>query len=174
MQRCRITAPFDGIVTERIASVGQLAAIGTPLITVVDTQQLEVSAMVKPQEVSQLENAALHFSADQSYPVKLIRSGGIVNTETRDQEVRLAFKEQAPPPGTAGKLIWRDPRRFIPSRYVVQRNEQWGIFIALQGKARFHPLPHAIPGRSASVDLPPDTQVVVKGLGRLNAGEPLP
>ena len=174
VKRCQIKAPFDGVITQRNASVGQLAAIGTPLITIVDTQQLEVSALVKPQEVSQLQNIALAFVAEQSYPVKLVRSGGIVNSETRDQEIRLAFVAQAPPPGTAGKLIWTDPRDFIPSQYLVKRDGQWGVFLKQQGKAQFHGLAQAIPGRSAPVDLPAETLIVVKGLGPLNAGDPLP
>lgn len=174
VKRCQIKAPFDGIVTQRSASLGQLAAVGTPLITVVDTRQLEVSAMVKPQEVLQLESAKLVFSADQSYPLKLIRAGGIVNTETRDQEIRLAFTAQSPLPGTAGKLVWTDPRSFVPSQYVVKRDGQWGVFLSEDGKARFLPLPDAIPGRSAPVELPDDTLIVVKGLGQLTAGDPLP
>ena len=173
-KRCQIKAPFDGIVTQRIASVGQLAAIGTPLITIVDTQQLEVSALVKPQEVEQLQNTDLMFAADQSYPVTLVRTGGMVNTETRDQEIRLTFKAAAPPPGTAGKLIWTDPRSFVPSQYVVKRDGQWGVFIKQDGKAQFMPLPDAIPGRSAPVNLPADTAIVVKGLGQLNSGDLLP
>ena len=174
VKRCQIKAPFDGIVTQRIASVGQLAAVGTPLITIIDTQQLEVSALVKPQEVSQLQQAELIFSADHTYPVTLVRTGGIVNTETRDQEIRLAFNSGAPPPGTAGRLVWTDPRSFIPAQYIVKREGKWGIFVKREGKARFHPLPDAIPGRSAPVDLPADTAIVVKKLGQLNAGYPLP
>ncbi|RLT95102.1 MAG: efflux RND transporter periplasmic adaptor subunit [Ketobacter sp.] len=174
VKRCQIKAPFDGIITQRIASVGQLAAVGTPLITIVDTRQLELSALIKPHEVSQLQQAALAFVADQSYPVTLLRSGGIVNTETRDQEIRLAFRDQAPPPGTAGKLVWTDPRSFVPAQYVVKREGQWGVFIKQEGKARFIALPNAIPGRSAPLELAEDTLIVVKGLGPLNSGDPLP
>ena len=174
VKRCHVYAPFDGIITQRNASVGQLAAVGTPLITLVDTKRLEVSALVKPNEVAQLENASLRFKAEQSYPVELLRSGGIVNTETRDQEIRLAFSGPRPPPGTTGKLIWTDPRAFIPARYVVQRDQQWGVFLVQQNQATFHPLPHAIPGRSVPVALSPDTVIVIKGLGQLNSGDPLP
>ena len=49
------------IVTQRIANVGQLAAVGTPLITIVDTRQLELSALVNPREVAQLSQADLVF-----------------------------------------------------------------------------------------------------------------
>ena len=174
VKRCQIKAPFDGIVTQRIANVGQLAAVGTPLITIVDTRQLELSALVNPREVAQLSQADLVFVADQSYPVSLLRAGGIVNTETRDQEIRLAFHGDTPPPGTAGKLVWTDPRSFVPSQYVVKRDGQWGVFIKQQGKAHFIALPNAIPGRSAPLEMAEDTPIVVKGLGPLNSGEPLP
>lgn len=174
VSRCVIKAPFDGVVTERVASVGQLATMGTPLIAIMDTQHLEVSAQVKPQEVAQLQQAELVFKADRSYPVRLQRIGGTINTETRDQEIRLLFAETAPPPGTAGQLQWRDPRNYLPPRYLVRRHGQTGVFIAREDKAAFHPIPDAIPGRAAFVSLPPDTQVVTDHLGQLNDGDPLP
>lgn len=174
VSRCVIKAPFDGVVTGRIASVGQLAAMGTPLVTMTDTQHLEVSAQVKPHEVEQLQQAELVFKADQKYLLKLLRVGSTINTETRDQEIRLQFPEASPPPGTAGKLQWRDPRAYVPSRYVVRSNGQHGVLIAREGKAEFHPLPDAIPGRSVVVDLPLDTSIVVDNLGQTKPGDTLP
>lgn len=174
VSRCVIKAPFTGVVTARIANVGQLATMGTPLIAITDMQHLEVSAQVKPHEVEQLQQAELVFKADRDYPLKLQRVGSTINTETRDQEIRLLFVDSAPPPGTAGKLQWRDPRAYVPSRYVVRSNGQQGVMIAHQGKAEFHPLPDAIPGRSAVVDLPLDTLVVVKNLGQTKPGDSLP
>ena len=57
---------------------------------------------------------------------------------------------------------------------MVKRDGQWGVFIKQQGKAHFIALPNAIPGRSAPLAMAEDTPIVVKGLGPLNSGEPLP
>lgn len=175
VERCTIKAPFDGIITARLASEGQLATIGTALITLIDTQRLELSAQVKPDEVSQLQQAPrLTFVADEEYPVQLLRLGGSINSATRDQEIRLQFTGTRPPPGSAGKLVWADPRSFVPARYIVSRDQQLGLFVAENGKARFIPLPTAVPGRAVPVTLAADTLIVINKLGTLQSGDPLP
>jgi len=175
VERCVIKAPFAGIVTARLASEGQLATVGTPLIAMVDTQHLELSAQIGPSQLTQLQQASqLQFVADQAYPVTLLRSGGVINSETRDQEIRLAFNGPRPAPGSAGKLQWQDPRWFVPARYIVSRDGQLGIFLAQQNKAHFMPLPTAVPGRAAAVELPADSLIITRDLGRLQAGDPLP
>ena len=173
-ERCTIKAPFAGIITARLASEGQLASIGTPLITMIDTKHLELSAQVKPEEVTQLQQAqSLTFTAGADYPVRLSRLGGSINSATRDQEIRLEFISQPPPPGTAGKLTWQDPRAFLPARYIVQRDQQLGVMINEQGTARFVVIPNAIPGRSAAVSLAADTPVITNQLGSLQNGDAL-
>lgn len=174
ISRCAIKAPFDGIITQRNASVGQLASIGTPLLTMVDTENLELSAQVKPAEVAQLQQAQLQFQTTQNYEVTLLRIGGTINSETRDQEIRLAFTAATPPPGSAGKLVWPDPRTFVAARFTVQREGRIGLYLKRQGKAEFHPLPNAIPGRDVLVDLPADTLIVTSHLGQLQPGDALP
>ena len=173
--RCSIKAPFDGVIVERIANEGQLAAVGTPLLSITETARMELSAQVNPDEVEQLEKAeSLTFSTvDNTYAVELLRVGGTVNTATGDQEVRLSFIDHKPPPGTAGQLQWRDPRWFVPASIVVKRDGKLGVFINRDGKAAFIPLPHAKPGRINWVALPPHTQIVVSNLGQMQEGQSL-
>lgn len=173
--RCAIKAPFDGIISQRVISEGQLASVGTPLIALIDTQRIELSAQVKPEEALQLQKVSeLVFDAGERYPVALLRLGGTINSETRDQEVRLAFKGARPPAGSAGKLVWRDPRAYIPTRFIVQRDGQLGLFRALDGKAQFYPLPEAVPGRAAPVMLPDNSLIITDNLGLLQHGDELP
>ena len=140
-----------------------------------DTQHLELSAQIKPNEVPQLQRAqALHFVAGANFPVAVERVGGIINSETRDQEVRLIFPGARPAPGTAGKLSWQDPRPFIPARFIVHRDGQLGVFIQRQGKAHFLALPEAIPGRAAPFAGDPSTRIVTARLGQLQTGDALP
>jgi len=42
--RARVTAPFDGVVSDRAVNPGQFAGTGTPLVTLVDLSALEVEA----------------------------------------------------------------------------------------------------------------------------------
>jgi membrane fusion protein, multidrug efflux system len=43
-ERATVTAPFDGVISERAVDPGQFAATGTPLVTLVDLTALEVDA----------------------------------------------------------------------------------------------------------------------------------
>ena len=52
VERCVITAPFDAIVTERLAHVGGLASPGTPLLNIVQLTFPEVSAELSAVEAA--------------------------------------------------------------------------------------------------------------------------
>ncbi|MCG8536990.1 MAG: efflux RND transporter periplasmic adaptor subunit [Pseudomonadales bacterium] len=174
VNRCRVHAPYDGIVTERIVSVGQLASVGTPLVSIVETDKMELSAQVKPAHLAQLKNAkSIYFETDDRYSVRVMRLGGVVNTQTRNQEIRLRFEDQQPAPGAAGKLIWQDARFFVPAQYVVTRQGELGVFLARNGKAQFHALQGATPGRPALITLSGDEQIITSNLGQLVDGQTL-
>ena len=174
VSRCQISAPFAGVITARSIGEGQLASVGTPLISIVETDRLELSAKVKPDDVMQIADAKeLYFRSGEKYPVQVNRLGGVINSESRNQEIRLVFTGTAPRVGTAGKLYWRDPDVFVSSDYVVQRNKTWGIFISKNKKAVFYPLTEAVPGRPARITLPEATHIVVSGLGKIKDGDEL-
>ncbi len=174
VSRCNLKAPFDGLVTQRMINTGQLATVGSPLISITDTTHLELSAQVPHNQVEQLGKAgSLVFYSDRRYPVALARVGGVVNPQTRLQEVRLSFTTAKPKPGVAGQLIWHDPKPFIPGRYITSRDSRLGVFIRLNDQLQFHPLPEAKPGLAAATDLPLDTQIATDSLGDLESGASL-
>ena len=174
VSRCSIKAPFDGIVTARLVSEGQLASVGTALISITESGRLELSAQVKPNEVKQIQHAKeLYFDNLSQYPVKLLHGGGVVDSATRTQEIRLQFLVAMPSPGSAGLLKWQDSRPHIDAKYIVERQNQLGVFVDQNGFADYVPLPDAVPGRPAAVSLPLSTPVVIKGLRTLQSGEPL-
>lgn len=174
VSRCQIMAPFDGIVVERAASVGQLATVGTALVSLVETHNMELSALIKPDQLEQLKQAkSLIFEANKTYPVGIIRLGGVVNSQTRNQEIRLAFNAARPAPGTAGKLTWMDSRPYVPADYVVVRRGTLGVFLAQNGKAKFVPLPGAIPGRPALATFKSNEKIITENLGQMVDGDAL-
>lgn len=171
-QRCDITAPFAGAITARLIGEGQLAAVGTPLLELVDLERMEVSALVKPDELKQLSaNKELVFTTDANYPVRFSGGAPVINPATRTLDIRLQFTGARPAPGAAGQLRWHDTRYYIPSRFTVQREGKTGVFVARANKAVFVPLAGAIPGRAALTDLPADTLIVTSNLGSLQAGD---
>ncbi len=53
-----ITAPFDGVVTQRLADEGNMANPGMPLLVVEQNTQLQVSATVSENQISRLQKGA--------------------------------------------------------------------------------------------------------------------
>lgn len=174
VERCDIRAPFDALVTERLVANGQLASVGTPLITLIDQQSIELSAQVGADDAALLGRVTnLHFNNGRLWPVKIRSVVAAIDPATRNREVRLTFTAETPLPGAAGKLAWRDPRPFLPARFIVKRGERLGLFIAAQDKAKFIVLADAQPGRDHPLDLPPDTRILTAELPALQDGASL-
>jgi hypothetical protein len=87
--------------------------------------------------------------------------------------VRLGFSGRGAPVGASGRLVWHGKDPGIPASLLVQRDDRLGIFVARDGTAVFHVLPHAREGRPAMVDLPPDTSIVTEGHQALRDGDSL-
>jgi len=175
VSRCRVTSPYQGVVTSRLASVGELARPGTPLLELVDLDSVEVAAQVFPAEHPDLHDSRrIYFRfLDEDYGLRIDRSVPVIDPVTRTNEVRLEFTADRAPVGASGRLIWHAIEPGVPASYVAQRDEQLGIFLAREGRAVFHPLPSAREGRPAAVDLSFDTLVVTEGRQGLRDGDPL-
>jgi len=173
LAKCRITAPFVGAVDERLADQGDFVSPGTPLLSLVQTDQFELHAEVPDERMASLAEAAkLRFvSQGDSWPARLLRISPVINTERRSRTVRLGFSGDAPDVGRSGELRWSQSNGLLPTSLLVRRNGQLGIFVANNGQAVFTPLPNAQEGRPVSIDLPPDTPVVVLGRERLQDGD---
>ena len=168
VSRCQITAPFNGVVIERRAAVGQLATMGSELVTLIDNQNIELSVQVSAEDAANLASAssfesAFTFKNGHDYPVTLRQLSEAINPATRNREARFVFSGKRPLPGSAGKLLWRDSRAFIPARFIVTQSGQLGVNILVDGKAEFVPLADARPGRAVATDLPPDTLLLPRG-----------
>lgn len=175
VSRCRIESPLGGAVTERLAARGELAQPGTPLLEIVDLDNVEVAAPVFPAELGHLAaSPRVVFSfLNEDYPVAIERRTPVIDPVSRTQQVRLSFMDRRAPVGASGRLVWHGTDPGIPASLLVQRGDTLGIFIARDGKAVFHPLPGAREGRPATVDLPPDTPVVTDGRQGLRDGDRL-
>ena len=173
VSRCTIRSPYTAVITSRSGAVGEFADVGTRLLEIMDIEQLEISAQVPARDIVAVEQAEEIYFEDtaERYAVTLRTVTPTVNTQTRNREVRLLFSNASALPGAAGKLIWRDRQPHISAKLLVRRNNDFGIFINDNGKARFHIIPGAQQGRTTPVDLPPDTIVVTEGQYRLEDGQ---
>lgn len=173
VERCRILSPFDAVVGERLASEGDLANPGTPLLELVQLDRAEVSAAVRTHEADTLAQApAPHFEyLGGNLPLRLRALPPLVDERTRTREARLQFVSGSAPVGSAGRLIWSSSERLLPAHLPVRRGEQLGVFVARDGEAVFVPLYGAREGQPARVDLPGDSLLITEGRQRLNHGD---
>lgn len=170
--KCTVTAPFSGIVRARTAQVGELAAPGTPLLTLADTSDLQVIAQVQARDAEGLAAAenARFVAAGRIHALSLLRISGAIDREARTVEARYRIDGVTPAPGTEGRLVWRDPRPYVPADFILRRDGRYGVFLLDGDKASFRELPQAQEGRPARADFPPDALVVTRGRHALQNG----
>jgi RND family efflux transporter MFP subunit len=177
VENCTVKAPFDAVVVERLASVGELATPGTPLLRLVAAGDLEIRADLPEYEASAVLKAeAISFEyQENAYDVTLRALVPVMDERSRTREGRFVLNERTTgiPAGAAGRLAWSDPTPVLPAQFVVRRQGLLGILILNGEQARFHPLPDALEGQPARVDLPVDTRLITEGRHGLIDGDRL-
>lgn len=173
LEKSLIIAPFDAIVTERLAQVGELANSGTPLARLVDVSRIEVSAKIQPQDIQSLKNTQefLFVSQSHRYPIKLRKLTPVVDLIQRNQEARFEFTNNRALPGTSGILLWQFKTPHLPSDFILRRNKQYGVFIVKENKAHFLTLKNAREGKPTALILPMETAIIVDGRFALQDGD---
>ncbi len=165
VQRCSVLAPFTGIVMQRIKAEGEWVTPGQPVIHLLDSERLEVSAQVQVDMAATLDHAAGFTlkTNDGDFPLKLRRLLPVVAERGRNREVRFEFSAKTALPGSTGRLVWQASAPHLPANIPVRRADKLGVFLVDAGKAVFHPLPQALEGQPAPVDIPLQDRIVIEG-----------
>jgi RND family efflux transporter MFP subunit len=173
VEHCKIHAPFAGVIIERIASVGDYAVKGSPIVRLLDSQHLDVAANVQQQDLPSLKAAEKLTFSDWTdvFEVRIRTILPILDTKLRSYEVRLSFIRDSAVPGATGRLFWKRRAPHIPPQYLLRRGTELGVFIVSEGIARFHPLPDALEGKPARFDLPEDAQLILEGRFNIRDGD---
>jgi len=165
VERCTVHAPFRGVVTQRLADTGEWVNQGEPLIQLVDLDNVEVSAQLAARAVNEMSDIT-HFDfvvGERHFPLKLRKIAAVVDKTTRTREVRLLFTGERAHPGQSGRLVWQQARRYLPASFLVHRNDQYGVFIVEDDRAKFVPVARAQEGRPVRVDLQGDVLLIDNG-----------
>lgn len=172
LDKCSLRAPFDAIVRSRAGHVGEIANPGAPLLSLVDVSDLQLVAQVQARDAASLMLAEkVEFVlAGARHEVKKLRVSDAIHREARTVESRFAFVAPPPPPGSEGRLAWRDSRPHLAADLIVRRADKYGVFVVEAGKARFVAVEGAQEGRPAAVDLPATALVVQQGRHALQDG----
>jgi RND family efflux transporter MFP subunit len=175
VEKCRIVAPFAGVVLERQAQIGATAAPGTTLLRLVDLAPPEIEAQAQAIQADELPRATelVFESQGKLYPARLLRLSPVVDGAARTRVARLAFAERTAAAGSSGTLRWVTPGILLPPELLVKREQTLGAFVVDNGRARFVPAPAAQEGRPFALLLPPETLVVVRGHQGLTDGQPV-
>lgn len=173
--KCEIRAPFQAVVVERYASVGELVAVGTPLLRLVDEALLEVSGNIQEQDLASLRVARRVelVSHGERYPLRLRGIVPVLDGRVRSYEVRFALTADKPAPGESGRVDWQAAQPHIPASFLVRREDSFGVFVAADGQARFVSVAGAQAGQPAATELSGDALLVMDGRYGLRDGQPI-
>lgn len=172
LEKCSIRAPFDGVVGDRMAQVGNFVRNGEVLIAVTQLDRFELDTRIPDSQADELAGSGqVRFeSRGQSWPVELLRMSSVIDSQGRTRRARFVFMQDAPTVGRSGEIVWKVGEGLLPSNLISRRDGVLGVFLLDNGKARFQPLPGAQEGRPADVSLAPTSRVITLGRERLQDG----
>lgn len=173
VDKCSIKAPYDGYISERFISKGELAQPGTPMFQMVTSEQGHVEAHINSFEYeSFIKGTNYQFVFNGvSYELAVDSILPVLDKNYRTHTAILSFVDEAAPTGSHGELKWRDTKLALPSSMVVVRNQQAGVLIANSSTAKFIPVESYTEGHPAFIVLEPDTQIISTGRHGLKDGD---
>lgn len=145
LARTRITAPFDGVITRRLAEPGDIASGHTHLLTLTDPKSLIVETRI-PESVIPLlsENLSIQIVIDalggQTFPGEILRIHPELNATTHQGTVEVGFSQQPESvlAGQFAKINFLVPTReqlFIPFSALQHDRDGAFVFVLTQGRA---------------------------------------
>ena len=173
VDKCRIKAPYDGYISERFISKGELAQPGTPMFQMITSEQGHVEAHINSFEYeSFIQGTNYQFVFNGvSYELAVDSILPVLDRNYRTHTAILSFIDEAAPTGSHGELKWRDNKLALPSSMVIVRNQQAGILIANSSTAKFIPVESYTEGHPAFIELEPDIQIISTGRHGLKDGD---
>lgn len=144
LQRTLVRAPFDGVVSERKASVGDTAQVGKELLKVMDPRSMRFEGLVSADRLAELRRGqAVSFRINgfgDAFEGRLERIDPAVNTATRQVAVMVAFVDPAAAPKVAGmyaegRIASSELQALtLPEAALVRAGEQAQVWRASGGK----------------------------------------
>jgi RND family efflux transporter MFP subunit len=152
----RIRAPYDGVVTEKKADLGVVAAPGMPLLTIEDTRRYRLEATVDESEIRTVKQGAavpvvLDSDADQ-LPGHVVQIVPAADPASRSFVVKIELPASAQlHSGLFGRARFPRGERqalLVPPAAVVTRGQLQGVYVV--GSDSVAALRYVTVGRSGS------------------------
>ena len=144
-----VTAPFDGVVTEKMVEPGNMAAPGTPLMRLEDTRGFRLDVRVDESRIGQISPGAvvpvsLDSGAGGATTTIERHGGGRSAARSTPTRARFSSRSRCPmPPAcararSAARTSAPETRRAltVPAGALVRRGQMTSVFVVEKGIAR--------------------------------------
>ena len=144
----RVVAPFDGLIVKRYRDPGDIGVPGSPILMLISTQEIWVSAWVDETEMSRLrpnQSARVVFrsEAGKNFQGKVSRLGREADRETREfvVDVRVVTLPENWAVGQRAEVYVEVDRKtdvpLVPTKFVLWRGNTPGVFCRLGDRAHW-------------------------------------
>lgn len=138
-----ITAPFDGIVTDKIANAGDLATPGKPLLRLESLARLEIVTAIPEAFVSQLQLgdvlAATIAAVDIDLKAEVVEMSPVSDPASRTSRVKLALpRQQGIRSGQFARVFLSEKSQTtlaVPAEAVTPLGQMERVFVAADNSA---------------------------------------
>jgi HlyD family secretion protein len=135
-----IVAPLDGLIVQRQRDPGDIAVPGSPILTLISTRELWITAWVDETEMSRVaigQPARVVFRSepDRAYRGEVARLGRQADRETREftVDVRVLELPKNWAVGQRAEVYIETARKtrvtVLPAQYVLWRDGKPGVFV---------------------------------------------
>ena len=133
-----VTAPISGIVAQRLTELGEMAALGKPLLTVYDPKDLRVLASIPQYKLAEIRRGAkarLEFPETGQWidaaRVEVLPTAD-VRSHTVTARLYLPDNVQGVIPGMAARahfVIGTAKKLTVPPQAILRRGEVTGLYV---------------------------------------------
>lgn len=146
-----VSAPFAGLITRRHREPGDVVPAGGPILSLVATEELWISAWVDETEMARLKpeqpaRVVFRSEPDRSFPGRVARLGREADRETREFIVDVRVLE-LPANWAVGQRAEvyietdrKDDALRLPARFLSWRDDGPGVFVDEAGRAVWRPI----------------------------------
>ena len=126
-----ITAPVSGIVVRNDGTVNQIAAAGTPLATIADTQNLYIGVNVEETDISKIRLGQLVDISIDAYPKRTFY--GQVYEINQTTQTYFSGMSSFSTSGTYTKVT-----QFIPIKVSINNNDNLPLAFGMNATVKIH------------------------------------
>lgn len=170
MDKSVLYAPFDGTISRRHLSVGDIASVGQPIFTLQSSEQYEAVFGIPHRQVEAIEQMAKPANiriGDQMYDAKLLNQGAAIDPNTRSVTLRYQLLENIPV--FTGEYAYlqqstpiSQPGFWLPISGLTEGlRGTWNVFVVVPSEASSNQ--YQVERRAVNVNYTRDTQVFVSG-----------